>query len=105
MKYCTLLFYISYTHTQKKKKKKILYDPPKINSWLRHSNMRFENLLCNIFKLNRIWYTGENGNSQEDSFNIIKGFLYISKKRGFLYNLKIFSDGFIGFQNIIVNTP
>ena len=61
-----------------------------------------ENLLCNIFKLNKIWYTGENGNSQEDSFNIIKGFLYISKKkRGFLYNLKFFSDGFIGFQNII----
>ena len=25
--------------------------------------------------------TGENGNSQEDSFNIIKGFLYISKKK------------------------
>ena len=78
---------------------------PKINSWLCHSNMRSENLLCNIFKLNRIWYFGENGNSQEDSFSIIKGFLYISKKRGFLYNLKIFSDGFIGFQNIIVNTP
>ena len=83
----------------------ILNDPPKINSWLCHSNMRSEILLCNIFKLNRIWYTEQNGNSQEDPFNIIKGFLYISKKRGFLYHLKIFSDGFIGFQNIIVNTP
>ena len=32
--------------------------------------------------------------SQEDSFSIIKGFLY---------NLKLFSDGFIGFQNILLD--